>query len=164
MCRDSPVTSLTPTGISILSVITYVAEGVLSTSPHPSVPAGSAYVFLLTFDPPTLTSSPDPFGGLQYGFASGSLTIAGATLSGNNLTISIDDRTGEPDRMRIDGIGLSGDFSANVRFNFVGPETRFSSNDFPIPFPTLVDFPIVPQIVLNTSTTNTGSVTVFQPQ
>lgn len=150
--------------VPIVSITTYIAKGEISTSPHPSVPAGSSYEFVLAFNPQNLTSAPDPFGGLKYGLAEGSLRINAVILTTDNVTISIDNRTGQPDVVRIDAIDLTGPFTANVRFNFAGSSTLFSSNDFPSPFPTLADFPVIHQIVVNTATTNTGTVTVFGPE
>ena len=146
------------------AMVTYRLEGVIQQSVVPVLIEGASYSATLLFDPSQLTSSPDPLGGLSYSFASFSFTSGATSLSGQGISIAIenDDIVTGKDVVRIGG-GLTGSFAANLRINLLNNDgTLFNSNAFPDPFPTLADFDFG-QLLINTSTTNFASLDVFAP-
>lgn len=146
------------------ALITYRLEGVIQDSVEPLLVVGASYSAVLLFDPSVLASSPDSNGGLSYSPASFSFTSGDASLSGNSMSIAIDnsDAGAGSDVVRVDG-ALTGSFTSNLRINLVNHDgTLFSSNAFPDPFPTLADFDSG-QLLINTNTTNFASLDVFEP-
>ena len=138
--------------------ITYGIAGVFGVTVHPLLPPGTPYTALLTFDPMTFVTSSDPFGGIRY--SSGSLAFSTGTVSlSGPISITIDSAD---DAIRIDQIGfLTGTFSAGLRINLVG--AGLTSDAFPDPFPSLADFDVVRQFIINTQSSNIASITSFQP-
>jgi hypothetical protein len=140
--------------------ITYAIAGVFDRSSEALLPVGTPYTATLTFDPSTLVASPAPLGGVRYRPASFSFSAGIVVLSGP-VTIDIDSAR---DWIRIDSDvgGLQGTFPAGMRMNLTG--SGLTSDDFPDPFPTLSDFTLVRQLVINNSNgTHTASVTLFEP-
>lgn len=145
-----------PFGVQAQSV-TYVVQGAIEVSTEPLLPVGAAYDARLTFDPSTLTTSADPFGGVRYSAGTFSFETGTVVLSGA-VSITIDSAD---DSIRIDNVGvLTGTFAAGVRINLLG--AGLTSDAFPDPFPIDSDFSSR-QIVINRSSSTTGSVTVFRP-
>jgi hypothetical protein len=138
--------------------VTYALAGEFDRSTEPSLPVGTRYTGTLTFDPATLLASPDALGGTRYAAGRFSFRTAAVTLAGP-VSISIDSRRAW---IRIDHLAaLRGTFLAGLRINLNG--ARLTSDRFPTPFPTLADLS-GGQLVINTSTSHTASLTSFGPQ
>ena len=136
--------------------ITYGLAGVFSFSTEPLLPVGTTYSASLTFDPLTFVTSGDPFGGTRYSSGTFEFATALVALSGP-VSITIDSAD---DWIRVDSVSLMGTFPAGVRLNLIG--AGLTSDSFPDPFPTLADFDFA-QIVINRTSSTTGSITTFQP-
>jgi len=166
-CGSENGGSTSPTSMNA-ALIKYRLAGTILRSVEPSLPAGTAYSATLTFDSSNLAASEGRFGGTRYESSSASFSFnAGSVnLSGTNISITIDNGSDSDlilnDVIRIDG-SLTGTLRPNLRINLVDDSaTLFSSNEFPVPFPTLDDFSSG-QLLLNTTTTNFASLDVFEP-
>jgi hypothetical protein len=139
------------------AAVTYVMAGVFDRSSEPRLPVGTPYTATLTFDPATFITRPDPIGGTRY--LAGSFAFETATVRlGGRVTFSIDSARRW---IRIDHLeALQGTFLAGLRINLDG--ARIASDQFPVPFPTLSDVAVA-QLVINTSTSHTATVTQFGP-
>ncbi|MDX2506855.1 MAG: VPLPA-CTERM sorting domain-containing protein [Gammaproteobacteria bacterium] len=147
------------------AMVTYRLQGVMDFSAEPLLPVGASYSAALSFDPTNLTATPGAFGGISYSSASFSFTSGAVVLSGNDISITIDDNgtNSGGDWMKIDGF-LEGSFLSSMRINLVRDDgSLFSSNEFPNVFPTLVDFDFGQLVINTTTTTNTASLDLFEP-
>lgn len=149
--------------VSQSTLITYKLEGVIEKSIEPSLIVGEPYSATLSFDTANLSTSPAPLGGVSYSSASFSFTSGAASLSGDSISIEVENNTpADNDVIRISGT-LRGSFSSNLRINLINfDKTLFDSNTFPDPFPILEDFDSS-QLLINTTTTNFASIEVFEP-